>query len=118
MLGVGGALIENYFWEKDSPRFQIKNQMKLMISCLLLILLFFVYVVDIVTIHCQKEAFLDALASLESIIWHDWQKFTFFSKSVSHTFSVIDVIDVIDVSPVSPVSPVRLAHLWVDIRVI
>ena len=53
---MGGALIENYFWEKDSPRFQIKNQTKLMISCLLLILLF-VYVVDIVTIHCQEEAF-------------------------------------------------------------
>ena len=35
------------------------------------------------------NAFLDALASLESIIWHDWQKFTFFSKSVSHTFSDI-----------------------------
>ena len=40
MLGVGGALIENYFWEKDSPRFQMKNQMNLMISCLLIILLF------------------------------------------------------------------------------
>ena len=54
MLGVGGTLIEYYFWEKDSPRFQMKNQMNLTISCLFY---FFVYVVDIVTIHCQKEAF-------------------------------------------------------------
>ena len=30
----------------------------------------------------------------------------------------LDVIDVIPVSQVSPVSPVRLAHLWVDFRVI
>ena len=31
---------------------------------------------------------------------------------------VIDVIDVIELIDVSPVSPVRLAHLWVDFRVI
>ena len=31
---------------------------------------------------------------------------------------VINVIDVIDVIDVSPVSPLRLAHLWVDFRVI
>ena len=42
----------------------------------------------------------------------------FFGFPVNHVIDVIDMIDVIDVIDVSPVSPVRLAHLWVDFRVI
>ena len=37
---------------------------------------------------------------------------------VSQLIPVIPVSPVSPVSPVNPVSPVRLAHLWVDFRVI
>ena len=43
---------------------------------------------------------------------------TFFRFPVSQVIPVIPVSQVIPVIPVSPVSPVRLAHLWVDFRVI
>ena len=53
---------------------------------------------------CKQTVCLHLLASLQSIIWQGWQKFTFFESYPF--FSVLQVIQV------------RLAHLWVDFGVI
>ena len=67
--------------------------------------------------------FLDAQASLESIMsWRHWQKIigslTENNWVTDRKLFIFFRIPVIPVIPVSPVSPVRLAHLWVDFRVI